>query len=60
MKNSEQSQSIELLAKAEELTRIGRTIRCDSCQAVFPMEYDECPRCCRNRSFQNVQVEFEF
>lgn len=58
MKNIE---STQLLKQAKDLGLLDseRTLTCPLCQAIFPGEYQNCPKCIVSKSIQNIQIDFE-
>ena len=42
-----------------ELSNLKSTITCFNCTAVFPKEYQNCPKCNFTTNFQEIKIEFE-
>ena len=61
MPNKEQFRSTQLLQQAKELGLLGDdwTLTCFNCNAVFPGEYGNCPKCSVDESFKEIQIDFE-
>lgn len=58
--HNEQS-AIQLIEQAKSLGLLYSewTLQCDQCQAIFPAEYKICPNCTKDKSFKNIQIDFE-
>ena len=52
MDNPELSHSMELIRQAKELGLLNSnlTIRCIHCNAIFPNDYNKCPKCNSNQT----------
>jgi len=61
MTNMESVQLMKLINQAKDLGLLdsGWTLTCPSCHAIFPGEYQKCPKCSVSESFQNIQIDFE-
>lgn len=59
--HNEQSTAAQLIEQAKSLGLLYSewTLQCNQCLAIFPVEYKTCPNCIRDKSFQNIQIDFE-
>ena len=51
----------DLLHQAEDLGLLSTplTIKCNTCDSLFPREYANCPKCTMEKEM-NIQIDFEF
>jgi len=59
--HNEKSTTVQLIEQAKSLGLLYSelTLQCSHCQAIFPSEYQTCPNCTVDESFQNIQIDFE-
>ena len=61
MTNMESRQLTQLIKQAKDLGLFDSewTLTCPLCHAIFPGDYQNCPKCSVSKSFQNIQIDFE-
>jgi len=59
--HKEHPTTVQLIEQAKSLGLFYSelTLHCNYCQAIFPAEYKTCPNCTEDKSFQNIQIDFE-